>query len=635
MTKQQLRILNLEDSPYDSELIQQILTDDGIECSITRVETREAFLDALHKGQIDLILSDYNLPTFDGLTALSLAQEIVPRVPMIYVSGTIGEERAIDALKRGAVDYVLKDRIARLPSVVRRALREQDEREKQRLNEDQLRLQATLLDIDPNAIIVMDVTGLIQFWSKGAERLYGYPHEQIIGKRTAELSIKEIPVQMDEALQGVLKNGRWEGEWTHIMQDNHELIVYSRWMLVRDDEGNPKSIYVVDTDITEKKRLEAQFLRSQRMESIGTLAGGIAHDLNNVLGPIMIAIQLLRKKLPLEEDQKLLNMLETVTKRGADMVKHILTFARGVERKKIDIQPKHMVQEIEQMVRETFPKNIDFQLKIATEPWNITGDPTQLNQVLLNLCVNARDAMPTGGVLTITIDNAVMDEHTARFHTDAKAGPHVVFIVGDSGIGVPQHLLEKIFEPFYTTKGPGKGTGLGLSTSYGIVRSHGGFMTVYSEVGKGTQFKVYLPAVPSTATKQAESAYLDLPMGDGETILLIDDETSILEITKSMLESFNYKVLIASDGAEGVVVTAKNAAEIGAIVCDMNMPLMDGMATIRAIRKILPTVTIIAASGFIRHEQVIELESGEHVTFLQKPYPAEKLLNLLAEIFKK
>ncbi|MCI0707451.1 MAG: response regulator [Ignavibacteriae bacterium] len=632
---QPLRILNLEDNKYDSELIQQVLTEDGIACSIVRVDSRDTFLEALRTLAIDLILSDYNLPSFDGLTALSLAKEISPHVPMIYVSGTIGEERAIDALKRGATDYVLKDRIARLPSVVRRALRDKEERHKQRLNEEQIRLQAELLDIDPDGIIVMDTTGKIKFWSKGSERLYGFSKEEIIGKRSTELSKKDLPVQYDEALQSVLTHGRWEGEWTHILKDGHELTVYSRWLLMRDDDGNPQSIYVVDSDITEKKRLEAQFLRSQRMESIGTLAGGIAHDLNNVLGPIMIALQLLRKKLPLEEDQKMVNMLEAVTKRGADMVKHILTFARGVERKKIEIQPKHLVLEIEQMVRETFPKNIDFQLKVSSQPWNTTGDPTQFNQVLLNLCVNARDAMPSGGLLTVTIDNVVVDEHTARFHTDAKPGPHVMFIVADTGVGIPHHLLEKIYEPFYTTKGPGKGTGLGLSTSYGIVRSHGGFMSVYSEVGKGTEFKVYLPAVPSAATEKAEGESRDLPTGSGQTILIIDDETSILEITKTMLESFNYRVLTAADGAEGVVVTAKHSSEINAIVCDMNMPLMDGMATIRAIRKILPTVKIIAASGFLRHEHVIELESGEHIAFLQKPYPAEKLLTMLAEMFGK
>lgn len=254
---------------------------------------------------------------------------------------------------------------------------------------------------------------------------------------------------------------------------------------MRDEQSHPQYIYEVNSDITDKKRLEAQFLRAQRMESIGTLAGGIAHDLNNVLGPMMITIQLLRKKMKKAEDQKMLNMLETVTKRGADMVKHILTFARGVEGKRISIQPQHLLQELEQMIRETFPKNIDLQIKTSRDLWLISGDPTQFNQVLLNLCVNARDAMSEGGILAISVDNTVVDEHSARFYSEGKLGPFVVFTVSDTGIGIPQHLLDKIFEPFFTTKETGKGTGPGLSSSYGIARSHGGFMTVYSELGKG------------------------------------------------------------------------------------------------------------------------------------------------------
>jgi signal transduction histidine kinase len=230
------------------------------------------------------------------------------------------------------------------------------------------------------------------------------------------------------------------------------------------------------------------------MESLGTLAGGIAHDLNNVLGPIVLAIQILRKKLPNPDDAKMLNMLESVTKRGADMVKQILTFARGVEGQRMLVAPKHIVQELEQLIRQTFPRNIDIHVGLAPDLPTFLCDPTQINQVLLNLTVNARDAMPRGGLLTIAADTTTVDEHTARFHPDAKPGQYVLFTVTDTGTGMPPEVVEKVFEPFFTTKEVGKGTDLGPSTAYGIVRSHGGFMTVSSEMGKGTQFKVYLPA---------------------------------------------------------------------------------------------------------------------------------------------
>lgn len=760
MEHQPLRILNVEDSALDSALIHNLLQQEGIACTIDRLDTQEKFLEKLQSGEYDLILCDYNLPGFDGLTALSLALQHTPHTPFIFVSGTIGEERAIDALKQGATDYVLKDRLTRLPHAIQRALREK-EAELQRLNaerllrssetryrtifensgtaiaiveedmtlslvnsnfaeltgyrkeeihqkmkwteivhpdelprmkeyhilrrtspksvpreyefrlrrksgeirhvhatiemvpetntsiasliditerkqaEEQLRQQAALLDIDPDAIMVRDTDDRILFWNKGAERLYEWTKEEMIGKRWSEIQFGGMEKEYTAAVQTVFEHSEWRGEWTHKTKSGKEVIVDSLWELVKDEKGNPKAIYVVNTDITEKKKIEAQYLRAQRLESIGTLAGGIAHDLNNVLAPILLAVQILRKKLPDPADAKTLDMLESVAKRGADMVKHILTFSRGIEGQHMAVVPKHLLQELEQMIRQTFPRNIDIEIRTSPDLWMFQGDPTQINQVLLNLCVNARDAMPKGGVLTIVAENTTLDKHTARFHPHAQAGPYVLFTVSDTGMGIPPHLLEKIFEPFFTTKDVGKGTGLGLSTSYGIVRSHGGFITVYSEVGKGSQFKVYFPATPSKTAQRAEQQAEELPMGNGETVLVIDDEASILEITKTMLESYGYNVLTAADGAEGVVVCAKHADEIKAIVCDMNMPLMDGPATIRAVRKILPEVKVIAVSGLMSDEHAVQLEDAAKIRFLQKPYSAEKLLKVLEGMLRK
>ena len=258
------------------------------------------------------------------------------------------------------------------------------------------------------------------------------------------------------------------------MADGCAITVEGHWTLVRDAEGEPKSILCINTDITERKKLETQFLRAQRMESIGTLAGGIAHDLNNVLAPIVMAIEFLKLKNNDETSLEVLNTIETSAHRGADMVRQVLSFARGVEGQRIIVQPKHLMKDIQKIVADAFPKNIDLRINLKPELWNVLGDPTQLHQVLLNLCVNARDAMPDGGRITISADNVTLDKHYAAMHLDARAGSHVVLQVTDAGSGMSPAILEKIFDPFFTTKEVGKGTGLGLSTSQAIVKSHGG-----------------------------------------------------------------------------------------------------------------------------------------------------------------
>jgi signal transduction histidine kinase len=319
---------------------------------------------------------------------------------------------------------------------------------------------------------------------------------------------------------------------------------------VHDFGGKPKSILVVNTDITEKKQLEAQLLRSQRLESLGTLAGGIAHDLNNVLAPILMSAQLLQMKISDSRSQQLLKIMESNVKRGAALIKQVLSFGRGIEGDRMILQVGHLISEIEQIIQETFPKSIEFYPDIVSDLWSVSGDATQLHQVLMNLIINARDAMPDGGTLTISAENLFIDQNYARMNFEATVGSYIVITVADTGTGIPPKILERIFEPFFTTKELGKGRGLGLSTVIGIIKSHGGFVKVDSAVGKGSQFQVYLPAVESTQTQQAEN--LELPTGHGELILVVDDEAPIREITRTVLETHNYKVVTASDGIEAM-----------------------------------------------------------------------------------
>ncbi len=382
-------------------------------------------------------------------------------------------------------------------------------------------------------------------------------------------------------------------------------------------------------DLTERKKLEQQFLRAQRMESIGTLAGGIAHDLNNVLSPIMMSLEVLKMRFPDAESGNLLDILSTSVQRGADMVRQVLSFARGVEGRRMEVQIRHLVQDMEKTVRDTFLKTIEMRTVLPHDLWTVMGDPTQLHQVLMNLCVNARDAMPHGGRLTISAENLMLDAHYASLNPEAKPGPYVFIQVEDTGSGIPPGILEKIFDPFFTTKEVGKGTGLGLSTSLAIIKSHGGFMRVYSEMGIGTKFHINLPARTEASAAAATEIAAELPRGHGELILVVDDEASVRQITQQTLEAFGYRVIIASDGSEAVAIYATRRAEISVVLTDMTMPVMDGLATIQVLRKINPAVRIIAASGLSANSQL----AGFGVRhFLPKPYTAEALLKVLREV---
>jgi len=495
--------------------------------------------------------------------------------------------------------------------------------------EQKLQEQAALLNIATDAIFVQALSNHILFWNKGAEQLYGWTAESELGKNTNELLYKEALPQLKDVHQIVAQLGEWHGELHQVTASGQEIIVNSRWALVRNEQEKPKAILVVNTDITQKKQLEAQFLRAQRLESIGTLASGIAHDLNNILTPILTSAQLLQLQLPNanKQHQRYLKTVETNAKRGAALVKQVLSFARGVEGKRTILQVRHLLLEIKQIVQQTFPKSIEVATNIPQHLWLVSADATQLHQVLMNLVVNARDAMLDGGTLNLSAENIFIDETYARMNLDAKVGPFISITVSDTGTGIPPEIVERIFEPFFTTKELGQGTGLGLSTVMGILKSHGGYVSVSSEVGKGTQFKVFLPAVEATETSPVED--MEVLTGQGELILVVDDEASIREITKATLEAYNYKVLTANEGIEAISLYAQHKDEISVVLTDMMMPSMTGQVAIRILQRINPQIKIIAVSGLASNDKVA-LTAGVGVkAFLSKPYTARELLNTI------
>ena len=504
----------------------------------------------------------------------------------------------------------------------------------QRRAEERMREQAALLDITQDAVIVRTMNDQILFWNKGAERIYGWSAEEAIGRNALEMLYKHIPKQVEEANESILHSGAWSGELSQIRRDQKEVIVESRWTLIRDKTGQPVSKLTVNTDITSKKRLEKQFLRAQRMESVGTLAGGIAHDLNNVLAPVLISLRILREKLPLPHDQALLDRLESTVQRGAGLVKQVLTFSRGAEITRDALQIRHLIEEIKRFVKETFPASIKVTTNVLRDLWTVSGDATQIHQILLNLCVNSRDAMPNGGTLTLAAENLMTDENVAQLDVDAKGGAYVAISVSDTGIGIPPEIREKIFEPFFTTKEVGRGTGLGLSTVYAIVRGHGGFVHVNSEVAKGTIFTVYLPATPSERAEQPVKGPQELIHGNGELILLVDDEAAIREITRITLENNGYRVITSGDGADALTQYFSQRGTIKLVITDVSMPIMDGPALIRALRRLDPHLRVIATTGLGDKVKVAEVLRSDVRAFLPKPYTAEKLLTAVHEALK-
>jgi two-component system cell cycle sensor histidine kinase/response regulator CckA len=625
--KQAVRILHLEDTDSDQLFVRETLLAELPGVEIELVSSRETFENALRKKTFDLIISDYSLPSFDGITALSIARKMYPELPFIFFSGTIGEETAVDSLRGGAWDYVLKQRPARLIPAIRRAIADAQERARLRGAEQRIREQAALLDKASDAIIVCDVDRRVQFWNQGAERIYGWTAAETLGKRLPDLIFNgNPPPELEASINELYQRGEWAGEFQECTKNNRTVTVQARVTLIRDDQGKPKSLLIINTDVTERKQLEEQFLRSQRLESLGVLISGIAHDLNNALSPVMMGIDILRANPKPEEAKPIFDMVEASTRRGAEMVKQVLAFARGADTRKSTVRLDRLIKEMGKIITDVFPKNIKCQVNVSEGAWPVSGLATQLHQVLMNLCVNARDAMPGGGTLKLTAKNVRLGPEEVAKYPDAAPGDYICVSIEDSGTGIGPEQLAKLFQPFFTTKGPGKGTGLGLSTSRNIIRSHGGFITVESIMGRGTTFSFHLPAANAAEGQEAPARAPSLPAGSGECVLVVDDEEAVLAIMKSTLENFGYAVLTATSGPEAVACFADQRDKIKLVISDVAMPFMDGTATAMALRKIKPDIRIIVTSGLDRDKDEDANRQIKACSFLQKPFTAETLL---------
>lgn len=499
-----------------------------------------------------------------------------------------------------------------------------------RAAEQKLREQANLLNLTSDGFIVREADDTIRFWNRGAEKLYGWTSDEVIGRRASDFAYVDR-AKFFEAKKVLAERGEWYGELEHICKDGHTVLMGSRWSSMSNEGESTSSVLVVNTDLTERKKLEQQLLRSQRLESIGTLASGVAHDLNNILAPILMAAPLLRGEMAAEKRDKLVTLFEQCAERGASIIAQVLTFARGAEGERVLLQPIYPLKDVAQIVTETFPKTITVKTVYPEDLCLIEADPAQLHQILLNLCLNARDAMPNGGVLSLTAEHFEVDEQYAAMTPGAKAGPHLSIAVTDTGTGISPEIIDKIFDPFFTTKGIGKGSGLGLSTVLGLVKNHGGTVSAESH-GRGTTLRVLLPAAGAAFTPSHSTAPEDLPRGHGETILVVDDEESIRAVAAPLLQKHGYEVLLAEDGPAALAVFAQYSAEIAVVLTDLAMPVMSGVALARTLRKMEREVVIILSAGREDDCKADQMKEIGVAATLPKPYTQAALLRLLEQV---
>jgi PAS domain S-box-containing protein len=474
------------------------------------------------------------------------------------------------------------------------------DRSVQRRTEDHARAQAGFFEKQTEVFFIQTLDGVISQWSLGAKRLYGLEASEVIGKKLPQKA--SLPTEVfQKALHTVQSSGEWSSEFHIVSAEGDEMELFTRWVLLHSDAGKPQQILVFIEDAEEMRQLKEDRLRAHRHECVGTLSGGIAHDLNNVLQPISMFLDLLRNRLPDAESRDMLGAVEANLRRATELVRQILTFSSGVRTEQRAVDIPDLISEVTNFIRPTFPKTIHLQVSVQDHVHAVLGNATQLEQVLLNFSVNARDAMPKGGRLKLEASNFQVDESFVRQHSQAKLGDYVRLSVSDTGHGIPRPLRKKIFEPFFTTKGPEKGTGLGLATAVGIIRNHGGFLTLDTEEGCGSSFHAFLPATRALAEHWPASTASPehrQKAGNGETILLVDDESIVLKVMTHSLEKSGYRVIPAEDGEQGLALYSQYQHNVRLVITDMAMPGMDGPALIGALKKLNPSVKIICTSGF-------------------------------------
>jgi len=632
-----LRILLLEDVPADAALIERHLTKSGLEFISQRVDTRARFEEALRDFVPDIILSDHGLPGFDGSAALQLVNQRFPALPVILVTGSLNEETAVEFMKAGAADYILKDHLTRLPEAIRRAIRErllQEEREQAvaalRESEAQYR---SMFESTPYPMWVFDLeTHRVLAVNSAAIKHYGYSREEFLALRIEDLRPAEDIPALHRHLETMPSDYHAAGTWRHRKKDGTLIEVETSGHGITF--AGRRAEQVVINDVTERKQLEEQFRQAQKMEAVGRLAAGVAHDFNNLLTAILGTTELMLEDLPTDDpDREGLLDIRSASERAAVLTRQLLTFSRQQVVSPQVLRLNDLVLELEKLLRRLLGEDVAIRVAVAPDCGGVKADPGQLEQVIVNLAVNARDAMPSGGRLTIETKNVDLDANYPTDRVTIPAGSYVMLAVTDTGTGMDAPTKARIFEPFFTTKPVGKGTGLGLATVYGAVKQSGGYIWLYTEVGQGTSFKIYLPRVDAVEPQAAadEAAVL---LDGSETVLVAEDEDAVRQIIEKALQARGYRVMVARDGTEALALASGHAGQIDLLVTDVVMPDMNGRVLSQRLTQVRPTIKTLYLSGYtddaILHHGVLE----EGVAFLQKPFSLGALARKVREVIE-
>ena len=616
-----IRVILLEDNPLDAELVQAILDQTGIDAELRVVDSQLAFERLLDEWPCDLVMSDYSMPAFDGASALAVAKARRPDVPFIFVSGSIGEERAVEAMRHGATDYVLKDRLSKLPIVVRRALAEGRERrarlEAQRALAEREREYRALVEEVPGLFYIASLqTGrLTTVISPQIESMLGYSQAEWVSD--PELWCRCM--HPDDRDHIVVAWKRHSGDRSAFDMEYRLLAKDGRTVWVRDVArffGEPPVVRGFAVDITQRKQLEEQYLHAQKMEALGRLAGGVAHDFNNLLTVINGYSELLAAETaeghPARAD---LAMIRDAGERAQTLTRQLLAFSR---RQVVQLMPLHLGELLDgmsKMLARLVGDDISISTTAAHDIGLVRADRGQLEQVVMNLVVNARDAMPTGGRIDITVENVAGD-----------TGAHVRLSVSDSGEGIPAEVLDRIFEPFFTTKEGGKGTGLGLAMVHGIVTQAGGATTVESAVGRGTTFRILLPVYQNAGNTVVTATSSPIPPSGGhETVMLVEDFDGVRQLATKILERLGYHVLAARDAADALRRCQEHEGEIHLLLTDIVMRPMTGLELARLVRRMQPSIRVLYMSGYSDRELDPQEVASESVSFVAKPFTTDEL----------
>jgi hypothetical protein len=637
--KSPLHILHLEDDANDAALVESILKGDGITCAIQCVQSRNDFVGALERGGVDLILSDYSLPAFDGLSALEIRNARWPGIPLILVSGTLGEERAIDALKSGATDYVVKERPARLVPAVRRAMNEIKERAANRQTEEALRETEQRLRIifseSPLGIALVGEDGHPVLTNAALQKMLGYTGAELIRMPFQDFTHPDDRARDMELYQQLIQGARqsYQMEKRYIRKDRQEFWARLSVSAARNAAGRADFAIAMVEDFTERRNLEAELIEAQKMEVIGHLAGGVAHDFNNMLGVIMGYSDLIALEAGQDGPVRSYNeKIRHASECAAGLTRQLLIFSRKQMVQAVVLDLNEAVNDMDKMLRRLIDENIEMTIIPGKQIGRIKADSGHVGQVLMNLVINARDAMPNGGKLAIATRDVALDQQYARMHKGVTPGNYVMLSITDTGTGMTDDVKAHMFEAFFTTKPKGKGTGLGLATCRTIVQQCGGHIGVDSEVGQGTTFKIYFPRVEQPLDAAARPVQGALPRGT-ETLLVVEDEPAVRHLAHDVLEAQGYEVLRASNGQHALAVAREHkGAPIRLVITDVVMPLMGGKAMAEWLRTTYPNLGILFTSGYTddaiaRHGV---LEPG--VEFLPKPYTPATLVRKVREM---